>query len=74
MRKSTTVLHRRLKELRERKGLTQGELAKACGVDKTAISHWENGMSSPRASRMASVARALGVNVVELFALQAKAS
>ena len=63
----------RIAELRERRKLTQEQLASACGVDKTAVSHWETGHSAPRASRMGKVAKALGVKAGELLGLLAGA-
>ena len=37
-----------LKKLRERKGLSQEELAKATGLSKSAISMYENGRREPK--------------------------
>lgn len=75
-KREVTVLSRRLKELRDGLEMSQDELAEACGVDKTSVSHWELGISSPRPARMSAVAVALGVSVDELFDLyiEAKAS
>ena len=36
-----------IKELRNRKGLTQAELAKMCSVHQTAVSQWEKGRTDP---------------------------
>lgn len=60
-------IHGRILELREKKGLTQEELAEAIGVDKTAVSHWENGIARPDMSRLPAVAAALGVSVDALI-------
>lgn len=38
----------RLRQARERLGLTQGELAKRLGCTKSAIGNYENGVSSPK--------------------------
>ena len=46
----------------------QSDLAEQCGVDKSAVSHWELGKSSPTGSRLPLVAEALGVTVPDLFA------
>lgn len=35
--------------LRERSGLSQGDIARAVGVTRTAISLWESGAREPRA-------------------------
>ncbi|MBQ8228156.1 MAG: helix-turn-helix domain-containing protein [Clostridia bacterium] len=36
-----------IKELRNRKGLTQAQLAKMCNVHQTAVSQWEKGRTDP---------------------------
>lgn len=36
----------RVKSLRQARGLTQEQLAKACGVTKSAVSQWESGTTS----------------------------
>ena len=38
-----------LRQLRERKGLTQKDLAQSVGVDQSAVSLWEKGKTMPRA-------------------------
>lgn len=60
-------IHARIAELRDRKGLTQAELADLCGVLKSAVSHWERGVSAPTGKRLQRVATALGVSVGYLF-------
>ncbi|MCL2861563.1 MAG: helix-turn-helix transcriptional regulator [Firmicutes bacterium] len=37
----------RIRELREEKGLTQGQLAKAIGVHRATIGHYEIGYTEP---------------------------
>jgi transcriptional regulator with XRE-family HTH domain len=60
-------IHAEIKRLREALGLKQHDLAKKSGVDKTAVSHWETGKSSPRGWRLPIVAAALGVTVDALL-------
>lgn len=60
-------LQRRIRLLRERADMTQTELAKRLGTDKTAVSHWESGRSHPRAEDIPAVARALAVSIAELY-------
>lgn len=36
-----------LKELREKAGLKQAEVAKELNVDQTAVSNWERGVNKP---------------------------
>ncbi len=47
--------------------MSQSQLAERLGIDETAISHWENGTSSPKGARLPDVAKALGVTIDELF-------
>lgn len=63
------TIHERIRSLRERRGLTQTDLARACGVDKTSVSKWEHGTSAPSRKRLDKVARALGVSLRSLAEL-----
>lgn len=57
----------RLKELREKRGLTQEQLADLSGVNQSAISFIENGTTaSPKLDTLQKLARALGVSLEEL--------
>lgn len=47
--------------------MSQEDLAREVGVDKTAVSHWENGIARPDLSHISAVATALGVSVAELI-------
>lgn len=60
-------IHDRITKLREACDLSQEQLADAVGVDKTAVSHWENRIARPDQSRLPLVAKALGVSVDELL-------
>lgn len=61
------VTGKTIKELREKKRLTQKELAeKICVSDKT-ISKWETGKGLPDIGIMEELAKALGVSVAELL-------
>jgi len=66
-RKKLRGIHARIAQLRNEAGLSQRALALKCGVDETAVSHWENGMSAPKGSRLPVVADALGVTIDALF-------
>lgn len=56
-----------IKELREKKHLTQAELAeKICVSDKT-ISKWETAKGYPDISLLESIAKVLGVSITELI-------
>jgi transcriptional regulator with XRE-family HTH domain len=52
----------RLRELREEKGMTQGQLAGMAGVSEQAVAQWERGLREPTWSNMVAVADALGVS------------
>jgi len=54
---------KRLKQAREKIGLTQESLAEAVNISVRNITRYENGESQPTADTLASIARALGVSV-----------
>ena len=57
----------RIKELREGKGIPQGQLADRMGVLQSAISNWETEVALPRARQLPLLAKVLGVTIDELF-------
>jgi transcriptional regulator with XRE-family HTH domain len=58
------ALGRKIREAREKAKLTQGQLAKALGLNtKQAISHWEVGRWAPEAILLPSIARELRVSI-----------
>ena len=52
----------RLKELREKSGLSQKELADKAALSLRAISHWEQGLREPGWSNVVALAEALAVD------------
>jgi transcriptional regulator with XRE-family HTH domain len=52
----------RLKELRQRSGLTQQKLAAAAGVQREAIARLESGTREPTWAAVQAIAKALGVD------------
>ena len=56
-----------IKTLREKKGLTQAELADLLGVSSKAVSKWETAKGLPDISFIESLASALSVSVMELM-------
>ena len=58
----------RLRELRQRAGLRQEDLASLVGIDRVAISQIERGAREVGVSRVLPLAEALGVPPEDLFA------
>lgn len=56
-----------IKTLRQQRGLTQQQLADLLGLDQARISAYEVGRKTPPTQRLPLIARALGVEVGELF-------
>jgi transcriptional regulator with XRE-family HTH domain len=61
-------LGRRLLELRQARGLSQGRVAKATGVTTAAIQAYEHGRAGITVERLEDLARALQCEPVELLA------
>ena len=58
---------KKLKELRLRKGLSQGDVARILGVHRSYISGLERGRRNPSLLTVHKVAKALGVSTNELL-------
>ena len=56
-----------VKGLREKKGITQAQLAELLGVSSKAVSKWETAKGLPDITLIEPLARALGVSVMELI-------
>lgn len=56
-----------IKNLRERKGITQLRLAEKIGVSSKAVSKWETAKGLPDITLIEPLAKALGVSVMELM-------
>ena len=50
-----------MRELREKAGLTQGELAERLGVTQSTITYWETGKCYPRPDKLLKLEELLGV-------------
>ena len=57
-----------IKTARERRGLSQIQLAEKLGVSPSTVAGWELGTHSVRTARLARLARVLGVPVTKLLA------
>ncbi len=51
-----------MKKLREAKGLSQGDIHRATGIDRAYISNLEAGKQNPTLETIAKIAEALGVS------------
>lgn len=56
-----------ISEAREKRSLTQTDVAKYLGVTQGAVSQWENGMAMPRVELLPKLAELLGCTVDELL-------
>ena len=56
-----------IRRLRERKQMTQEELAERIHVSGKAVSKWETGRGYPDISLLGPLAEALGISVIELL-------
>ena len=63
----TYITGQTIKNLREKKGFTQAELADKLGVTDKAISKWETAKGLPDINLIESLANALSVSVMELM-------
>ena len=64
---NTYVTGTAIKTLREKRGLTQAELADQISVSSKTVSKWETAKGLPDISLLQPLAQALGVSVIELM-------
>ena len=57
-----------MKELRERRGLTQAQIADRLNVDKSSVCTWESGDSTPLRKYRRKLCELLGCTEAELLA------
>lgn len=57
----------KIREYRERAGLSQRELAQALGLDPSAVSSWEIGRSEPTVHNLRRMADILGCRPADLL-------
>lgn len=62
------ALHQKIAYYRDKRGLTQKELAEKVGVTQGAIGQYETAKCKPRLETVFRIADALGVSASELFA------
>ena len=59
----------RIKTLREKKGMTQTQLAKRLGISRSAVNSWERSLSTPSTIYLAELSRIFGVSADYLLSL-----
>ena len=64
---NTYVTGTTIKQLREKRNLTQTELAEKIGVSSKTVSKWETAKGLPDISLLQPLAQALGISVIELM-------
>lgn len=57
----------KLKKIRNKKGLTQKQLAAKAGIDERTIRYLEKGEKSPTLSTLTKIAKALNLKVTNLL-------
>ena len=56
-----------IKNIREKKGITQQELATSLGVSQSTVAMWETNNSLPRTDKLPAIAKVLGCTIDELL-------
>lgn len=56
-----------IKAIRRKKGLTQKQVASACGLADSTLRTYELGNANPKPATVAKIAKALGVSAAELY-------
>jgi len=67
MKDDAKKLGENLKKIRTKKNITQDEIAKILGADRSFISNIENGKTNPTLSTITNLAQALKVSTNELL-------
>lgn len=67
MAKISKKLGNNLKKIRLEKGMTQGDICRAAGMDRGYISRVESGQKNPTISNLEKIAKALNISPDELI-------
>lgn len=67
MKAESQKLGKNLKRIRTEKGISQGDIARAIGMDKGFISNIENGKTNPTLATIAKLAKAIRISTDELL-------
>lgn len=65
--KNEKLIGQRIKDCRNKKGISQQDLSIKTGIQNTTISAFENGKRIPGLQNIASIAQALGVTIDDLY-------
>ena len=65
------MLGERLRDLRKQKGYSQTQMARKLHITQGAISQWENGLTTPAADQLVTIAQVFGISVDELLGADA---
>lgn len=60
-------MEQRLKEYRQKKGISQSEMAKHCGVHRNTYAAWEENQDNVSIGYAKVIAKKLGVSVSDIF-------
>ena len=66
------MVKNRIREFRERRDLSQDEVAKVLGVNRTAVVKWETGANKPRLDKIVDLAKLLRCSVDDLVGFKTK--
>ena len=66
-KKFLKALGRRIREFREKEGITQDQLGYECDLHRTSINRIEQGQFAPGTLKLYAIAKALNIHVKELF-------
>jgi transcriptional regulator with XRE-family HTH domain len=64
------IISEKIRELRMERKISQEQLAKIIGVDRSAVSFWENAVNEPKATYIAKLASFFGVTTDYLLGLE----
>ncbi len=68
------MIAEKIKSLREKKGLTQSELARRLGITRSSVNAWEMGISVPSTQYIVELANIFGVSSDFLLGINDRAT
>ena len=68
------MLHERIKDLREKTGYSQTQLAKKLDVTRSSVNAWEMGLSAPTTQYVVAMARLFHVSADYLLGIESELS